>query len=347
MATNTNICGICSLRQITKISNHWCPECEESICDECKEHHELLKATRTHELIPILNYRSLPSFITDIKQFCIYHYEKYQQYCVEHALPICFKCIKDHHKCTVIPLEEVTNNARTSEQFRDLEIRLVDLLQNIDTIKKDRKINLASIEQTKKHHVVEIQQIRIQLNKHLDELEKQINEDLEEKECQCMAKIEKILSAVKEEETMINQCQANFQSIKQYASDLQTFLGMREIETKVFKHEQYLQSLIDTNSFDQLELTCNVDAGVHSTCIWNSLKSFGSIEIKTRASSIDFARTKDKQAQLQITPATTTINTVKLIIQKKITTGGYNIRGCCRSVNGDSFSLIITKRKCL
>ncbi|XP_052097424.1 uncharacterized protein LOC127732428 [Mytilus californianus] len=336
MATNTNICGICSLRQITKRSNHWCPDCEEAICDECKEHHELLKATRTHEPIPISNYRSLPAFITDIQQSCVYHNEKYLQYCVEHVLPICFKCITDHQKCTVIPLEDVTNNARTSEQFQDLEIRLEDLMKNIDRIKKDRKANVASIQEMKKKHVAEIRQIRIQINKHLDKLEKQIIKDIEDKGSQCKKNIEKILSSVTEKETRITECQANVKSIKQYASDLQTFLGMREIEEKVFENEQYLQSLIDAKSFDQLYLFCNVDTGVNS--ILNSLKNFGSIEIEKRASNIGFSRMKDNQAQLQVVTASKSIENVKLILQKKVTTReNIRIRGCSMSLNGDFF----------
>ncbi|CAC5394050.1 unnamed protein product [Mytilus coruscus] len=229
MASNTSICGICFLRQITKPSKHWCLECEEALCDECKEHHKLLKVTRSHEPIPISNYRSLPSFITDIQQSCIYHNEQYQQYCAEHALPICFKCINDHRKCNVTTIENVTISVKTSGQFLDLESRLDDLVQNIDKVKKNRKANFTDIEEMKTRHVKEMKQIRYEINKHLDNLEKQMIKDLEEKECQCKERIEKVLSSVKEKETMINQCQANFLSIKQHASDLQTFLGMRKL----------------------------------------------------------------------------------------------------------------------
>ncbi|CAG2249885.1 unnamed protein product [Mytilus edulis] len=238
MASNTSICGICSLRHITRTSEHWCPQCEEALCDECKDHHELLKATRRHEPIPMYSYKSLPSFIADIQQSCVYHNEQYQLYCTEHNLPICIKCIKDHQKCTVIPLEEVTNNVKFTEQFQNLETRLEDLLQNIDQIKKDRKANVVSIEEMKKRHVAEIQHIRVEINKHLDNLGKQIIKDVEEKEGQCKENIQKALSPVKEKETMINQCQMNLQNIKQHASDFQTFLGMRELEVAVDENEQ-------------------------------------------------------------------------------------------------------------
>ncbi|CAC5403173.1 unnamed protein product [Mytilus coruscus] len=97
---------------------------------------------------------------------------------------------------------------------------------------------------------------------------------------------------------MINQCHANFQSIKQYASDLQTFLGIREIELKVNETEQYLQSLIQAKGFEQLELVCKIDKGVQN--ILNGLKHFGSTEIKARPSNFEYSRAKDKQAELQV-----------------------------------------------
>ncbi|XP_071149176.1 E3 ubiquitin-protein ligase TRIM71-like [Mytilus edulis] len=334
MDISTTLCGPCSVRHITKPSTHWCLECEEAVCDDCQEHHKVLKATRGHEIIPIDKYKSLPSFITDIQQSCTYHNEKYQQYCVAHALPICFKCIKEHQKCNVIPLDEITNNAKTSGQLQDLETRLKDLLHNIDRIKMDRKVNLVSIEERKELHLVEIQQTRNQIKKRLNKLEKEIIQDLEKKECQCKKNIQTILSSVKEKENLITEYQTNLQSIKQHASDLQTFLVMRDIEIKVLENEQYLQYLVETGKFEPVDLICKVDPGVLS--ISNSVMNFGSIEIKTTSSNIRLIRAKDKQAQLQVTP-TKSIDDLKLILQKTITTGGVNVRGCCMSVNGEYF----------
>ncbi|XP_071150540.1 uncharacterized protein [Mytilus edulis] len=200
MATSTTLSGPCLERHVTKQSTNWCLECEEAICYDCLDHHKVSKDTRRHELITLAKYKSLPSFITDIQQACIYQKEKYQQYCVAHALPICFKCIKEHQKCNVILLYEFTNNAKKSGHFQDLETRLMDLLQNIDRIKRDRKANLESIEARKELHLLEIQQIRNQINKHLNKLKKEIKQDLEKKECQCKGNIQNILSSVKEKD---------------------------------------------------------------------------------------------------------------------------------------------------
>ncbi|CAG2249884.1 unnamed protein product [Mytilus edulis] len=333
MASNTSICGICSLRQITKTSEHWCSECEEALCDECEEHHKLLKATRRHKPIPISSYKSLPSFIADINQSCVYHNEQYHIYCNEHAIPLCLQCINDHSKCNVTSIEKITMNIKTSGQFLDLESRLADLLQNIERIKKNRKANVTDIETLREQHVKEIKQIRVEINNHLDNLEKQILEELKEKEYQCKESIQKVLLPVKERGSIITQCQLNFKSIKDYASDLQTYIEMRDLEVKVDENEQYLQSLIDTKGLEHLDLVYKVDTNVQN--ILNNLKSFGSIEIKNRISDIELTRAKDKQAQIQVAATRKTVNDVKLILQKKITTNGKTVRGCCMSREGD------------
>ncbi|XP_052085676.1 uncharacterized protein LOC127723192 [Mytilus californianus] len=90
-----------------------------------------------------------------------------------------------------------------------------------------------------------------------------------------------------------------------------------------------------TQCLEQVDLVCKVNEGVSS--ILNSVKTFGSIEIKTRPINIGFTRAKDSQAQLQVTPRKRPIYDVNLTLHKNITTGGKVVRGCCMSVNEDFF----------
>lgn len=66
MATVTPVCGICVLRHISKLSVVWCPECDEGLCEECKEHHTLSKSSRYHSVIAVSDYQKLPSDIKKI-----------------------------------------------------------------------------------------------------------------------------------------------------------------------------------------------------------------------------------------------------------------------------------------
>ncbi|XP_063418523.1 uncharacterized protein LOC134701318 [Mytilus trossulus] len=130
---------------------------------------------------------------------------------------------------------------------------------------------------------------------------------------------------------MITECQTNFFSIKQYASDFQTFLAITEIEMKVTENEQYLRSLKEANSLEKIDLVWKVDPACETIS-----KFFGSIEMRTQTSSLEFISSKIKQAQIQVvTTKKTSINDVNLILQKEITINGQHIKGCCMSKEGD------------
>jgi hypothetical protein len=60
------LCGICEAQHITKYADHWCPECDENLCSDCQNHHNISRASRNHGVISIENYHQLPSYISEI-----------------------------------------------------------------------------------------------------------------------------------------------------------------------------------------------------------------------------------------------------------------------------------------
>ncbi|CAG2205880.1 unnamed protein product [Mytilus edulis] len=281
MATNTSVCSICDLRHITSSSKHWCPECEEALCSDCIEHHSLSRATRSHKTIPISQYQSLPTFVTDIQQFCIYHNEKYQQYCMTHESPICYKCIKEHGKCSeVIPLEDVISEVKSSELFRDLEQSLRDVLENIKRIRDDRENN---------------------------------------------AKLD--------QEQEIKLCSTEFENITKYASDLQTFLGMREIKSKVTNNESRLMSMIANKSLKNVDMQLTIDDKIQD--LLTSVKKFGSIMIKESPSAYtNIISRKTRQAQISVPHRMISINSISVDFTQKLNTACKWLTGCTRTRKG-------------
>ena len=151
MATSTVACNICSVRHITKSSTVWCSECDEGFCTDCKEYHNLAKATRDHVTITIGEYQKLPSFIVGINPVCDEHREKYQTYCKEHENVCCRKCVFTCHKnCKdLVPLEDVVDNVKNSSSVQEMEHLLDDLTKNIKTIIASGQDNLDMLTETK------------------------------------------------------------------------------------------------------------------------------------------------------------------------------------------------------
>ena len=67
MSSSPSFCAICDIRQISKSSEVWCPDCEEGICAECIEYHSLVKLSRGHTTIPISEFQKLLPSVLEIK----------------------------------------------------------------------------------------------------------------------------------------------------------------------------------------------------------------------------------------------------------------------------------------
>ncbi|CAG2247775.1 unnamed protein product [Mytilus edulis] len=206
MTTNTTVCSVCYRRHLNTLSTNWCVECEEALCSDCKEHHISSKATRIHKIIQISEYKSLPSFVTDINQLCVYHNQKYQLYCVKHECAICNKCTKEHGKCSeLISLEEWVTDITTSEKFLDLEDSLADLLENFQTIRKDRKFNITSIKEQKETITEELRLLKSQVVQYFEKLEKEFILELDKNERNSCESISSVISSFNDKEQEIHQ----------------------------------------------------------------------------------------------------------------------------------------------
>ncbi|CAG2247777.1 unnamed protein product [Mytilus edulis] len=182
MATSISVCVVCDLQHQTTQSTHWCIECEEPLCSNCKQHHNVLKATRIHKTIPFTDYQLLPSVVTDIKNKIVFITMRSFNFTVKkHESPICIKCVKDHGKCgEILSLDEIVRDIKTTESFVDLEQSLDDLSTNIIQIRKDRESNLERIKDQKKKITEQVSYIKKQVIQHVNKLEEQFIKELDQ-----------------------------------------------------------------------------------------------------------------------------------------------------------------------
>ncbi|XP_063400225.1 E3 ubiquitin-protein ligase TRIM71-like [Mytilus trossulus] len=334
MATSSSMCAVCDLRHQSSASTHWCTECEESLCSDCKEHHNVLKATRNHKTIPISDYQPLPTVVTENQQFCVYHNEKYQLYCVIDREPICYKCTKEHGKCgEVIPLEEVVDGFKTSEDFIDLELSLIDMLNNVKKLREAKLSNITSI----KHQTKEIKEqhckLQTQVIQHLKQINEKFEEELENRELLCCDSIRSYISSLQDKEREINLINTEIQTMKKYASDLQTFLSMRDLQAKVTDRENDLQSMIENTSNDILNIESVTDVAVND---FLNVSTFCSLSVKKNPSAnFDMYRRKDRQAQILVQKDVKSTTNIKCELNRKLHTACKFPLGCCVTTKGE------------
>ena len=327
MASEVPLCDICNHRHLSINATVWCPECQETLCSNCNEHHSVAKLSRDHNTIPISDYQKQPSFLTDIKLFCADHNQRYQLYCVTHECPICYRCIQAHRECSdIIPIDEVVDNAKKSQHFQDLRQEVEDLLENIKRLRTDREENLTTVNDQVQKHILKVQNLRSNINQHLDKLEEELKLELKKLENKAKTDIQGTIAILKDKENDIVKRQKNIEDITKHASDFQAFFGMREVKSNVTEHEQYIQSISDDQNFTQINITCSIDTKIQD--ILTGVKSFGSVGFQTERTSISLVRNKNKQAQIL------TIYDKTLTLKRKVKHGGSKIRGCCVTTAG-------------
>ncbi|CAG2216954.1 unnamed protein product [Mytilus edulis] len=148
-------------------------------------------------------------------------------------------------------------------------------------------------------------------------------------------KIEKLLTTLKKKEKEIVEVQENVASIKQHASELQTFLTMKDIEKHIVGDEKYIQSITTSDSTHQVNISCQINKSLQQITV--NVQKFGEINVNSDPCDFSVQKRKDRQAQIMVALPTKNIDNLTLTLQKRINTKMSGVRGCsllpdCRMV---------------
>ena len=330
MSASPSFCGMCDNRHISKPSEVWCRDCEEGLCTECIEYHSSGKLSRGHTTIPIAEYQKLPSYVLKIKEHCSEHQEKFTIYCKDHECSCCGICIvKNHSDCkNVAIMEEIIKNVKTSSMFNETDHLIKEMIENIGKIRQNSETNSISVKEQKRIIENEIQELRTKINNHLDKLQEDMMKELTEAEKQVTTETHELLVSLDEKQKELIEYQTNIVNIKMYASDLQTFIAVKQIEKEVETLDTCLQSLVNSDSLNQTKLSYDIDTGVKN--ITTSIQKFAEVVVEAKPCETVFVRSKDKQAQMMVAELSPPmpVENIQLNLKQKINTKERNIRGC-------------------
>ncbi|XP_063400090.1 tripartite motif-containing protein 2-like [Mytilus trossulus] len=318
MATSASTpCDVCAGQSISKQAVKWCPECEEAYCSECIKHHGIAKATKDHSVIAVDNYLKLPPFVLETKHHCTKHGSRFQNYCRSHETPCCKRCIDtDHKKCSDLPaLDDIIHDAKSSVAFADIEERLQSLKKFFSEVITEKEENLNKLKVKRETIEKQIRKIRKDINQHLDNLEKEILHKIFNQENHHQRNIEITSKQMKIQSSRINSLLENMEPIKQYASNLQTFLSTKEIDKELYKTEKEVEVLCEDGSLKRYDISFIKDDKLGN--FMEGLKSFGKISSTGQPTEIVYAKSKVKQAQIVAVPCKHVLN-INLVLEKKV-----------------------------
>lgn len=177
---------LCSPREFKgKIekATKWCIDCKEPLCVSCFENHNAHRYSRNHHVIPVEGNQWLESLKIPLNEYCEVHDHEKDLYCSSHSEIICLTCTQTTYgkREPAFRLSDVTTNAKTSTLFSILETNIVDVVNELKDIIRDKEKNKVEIEKQKIAILDTIKNIRKFINNKLDQEEKKITEELNAK----------------------------------------------------------------------------------------------------------------------------------------------------------------------
>ncbi|CAC5384866.1 unnamed protein product [Mytilus coruscus] len=331
MATKWSVCSICDFQHTTKPSVVWCSECDEGLCENCRQHHSVSRSTRNHYIISIEKYRSLPNEIHEISNSCKKHHEKYHLYCQKHECPCCKICIVENHNgCNDLrDINAIVKDVKSSSALLDIKYNLEEILKDLKNIRKNRQDNLMSLTEEKNRIVEDVKEVRVAVNEYCDKIQQKIITELEAIEEAESKKICQILNTVNTKEQETEKNIRSLENIKLYASDLQTFLFMKQIENDVKGREESIQSISQSKNLIKTTISCKFNLTAQEFS--RTFPKFGEIIIQAEPSKIHLGNSKRKSNQAQTfasLPILKSFESLKLTLLKEVKTNGENVTGC-------------------
>ncbi|CAC5374090.1 TRIM71 [Mytilus coruscus] len=142
--------------------------------------------------------------------------------------------------------------------------------------------------------------------------------------------------------SQIGQMQSDFTKMTQYATELQMYGGLKEIETTSSEAAKYIESLESGNHFDEKNLEVFISSDFKS--ILEDVESFGDININTTFSTLRLKTGRKHQPQ-HLVPSTdggTANKTVLLDIEKNDIIQTFKLSHFCNGVAIDNNLVVIS-----
>ncbi|CAC5408365.1 unnamed protein product [Mytilus coruscus] len=302
-------CGPCSFDDVTKDAGKWCTNCEEGLCEDCENSHRKSKSSRNHKVILIEDFRKIEN--VSISQVCEHHGENLEWFCKSHDEVLCVVCVPSKHKaCSdVIPISAISANARQSTALSELEETIEGTLQNVRRCMKNRESATKEIEKQEQAVKSMVLETRTKINSQLDKLQEKLLHELRSTSHTCKSKYIKIVQKLKSTEEMLTKLREQTIHMKQFSSDIQVFLGTRQVNKRIVHEVEFTKSEIGASKDYELKVS------IHNLIekLSNEVEDFGKIMVWESAINLDFRHPKFDQAQIEINvPTTRNISNIKL-----------------------------------
>lgn len=290
------VCEACQHCGVFQVAQLWCNDCDEGFCEECIKSHQTVKILRHHSIISISGHLKISDI--SVCETCLEHNKKFESFCQQHDQLLCLKCIQSNHsKCdNIIGIVDAAKGSKNSAAIFDLDEDIKNLLKNIEQGIVWCYDNGTGINDEEHKIKDRINKTREEIDKTLDQLQEMILSELIVKTENEREKLDKCTAELTKKEKNVKEIREQYSKIKEFASEIQVFVAMTNMQHKVNKEMEMMKLKLNSIPKDLPHLKINSEL----LSLTKNLKTFGEIHIETQDNSISFIETKVQQAQLSI-----------------------------------------------
>jgi DNA-binding beta-propeller fold protein YncE len=218
--------------------------------------------------------------------------------------------------------------------FNEIERLIDELFETIGKIRQNRETNISAVKEQKILVENEIRELRRTIDKHFDKLQESLIIELTEKEKGITEQTLELLGTLHEKQNEMTEHQTNIVNIKKYASDLQTFIAVKQIEKDVETQDTCIQSIVNSNGLNQSTLAYKMDTSINT--IITSIQKFGEVVVESKPCELTFVRGKDKQGRIMVADLSPhmPVEHIQLKLKQVIHYKGKGIGGCSMLPDG-------------
>lgn len=218
-AANTN-CEIC----MRAVSLHYCTQCNQLFCDDCKVSHLRSKSSKNHVFTtgPNINTEKTEDRCTD-------HNKDFNKICEDCNQLICSVCVnKAHNKHDLVNIEDANKKVQT-EISNNLESKVNNYHTSVKSIEKKTKTYKKGIEAAKKAIVEHGNLIKAMVDKKVAALTRAITE----REKHEMQSFSKAIADCKEFLREATRLQRIYQDMTKQCDEVVLFQKMKNIKPDI------------------------------------------------------------------------------------------------------------------
>ena len=263
-------CGPCLLGRRTREAIHYCIDCPDYLCDDCKDYHGNLVVTRNHTIVTGSRIPTSVSGAPSLGITCSCNKgQPVAFYCNDHQDIICGACKTiNHHKCKTSSIQEKSASYKSSKLITILaEIKSLEV--KYERLKQDSTGSKKEVYKLKEDCQKEIKRYRKELDTIFDNLESNILTELDQWEQdrdrrvdQNVSTIDAALNVLRVDCKRLEDAKRDGKKEAMFVADTQVSKSIQGYARKLEELEKDIEK--PNLEFERNELLADLVAGVNS-----------------------------------------------------------------------------------